>query len=126
MRKLLLFFAAFTLIPLAMSDAGASTHFQLDRSEPADEATLDAPPTEIRLWFTQVPQMEGARIALLDDAGERVALGEVKQGAEDRKMIHAPIEARITDGDYRIRWRAMAQDGHVVDGELTFSVSSTH
>jgi len=123
MRKLLILVTALALTPLALTDATAAVHFQLSRSAPADEAVLEAPPTEVQLWFSQEPQMEGARIVLLDGDGDIVPTGPVEQGAEDRNMIHTPIEGSVGDGDYSIRWRAMAQDGHVVDGTLTFSVA---
>jgi copper transport protein len=111
-------------VGLSVNHAEAGVHFQLVKSEPADESVVGEAPDAIRLWFSQEPQMQAARIRLMYEGNQRVELGKVVQGADEKTMIMAPVAGRLEAGAYMIAWRAMAQDGHVVTGELTFTVNA--
>ena len=100
--------------------SGAGLHFGLDKSVPAKDASV-APPGELRLWFTQEPQDNSIVIRLM--AGdELVETGPAMQDPDDGKAFSAAIESALAAGAYSINWRGMAQDGHVVRGEIPFSV----
>ena len=95
-------------------------HFALSRSEPAAEATV-SPPEELRLWFTQAPQDKSASIHLL--AGDAVVeTGPAIPDSEDDRVYSVAVGRTLEDGAYNIAWRAMAADGHVVRGEIPFTV----
>lgn len=58
----------------------------------------------------------------------------IKRGSEDsvelkipRKMIktHTVELPDFTAGEYVIKWRAVAQDGHVMSGEITFTLAGS-
>jgi len=99
---------------------GEGLHFGLDKSVPAKDASV-APPGELRLWFTQEPQENSIVIRLM--AGEELIQTEpAVQDPDDGKVFSAAIEGALGAGAYSINWRGMAQDGHVVRGEIPFSV----
>ena len=109
---------------LALLLAGAAghlaLHFSLSKSEPAAEAMV-APPDELRLWFTQAPQDNSMSIRLL--AGDAVVeTGPAIPDSEDDRVYSVAVRRTLEEGGYNIAWRAMAADGHVVRGEIPFTV----
>ena len=96
-------------------------HFALSKSVPEKDATV-APPDELRLWFTQEPQENSLSIRLL--AGEElVGTGPPEEDPDDGKVFRVAIEDAVGAGDYTIAWRGLGQDGHVVRGEIPFTVA---
>lgn len=97
-----------------------AVHFSLSRSEPAAEATV-FPPEELRLWFTQAPQENSMSVRLM--AGDApVETGPPIAAAEDDRVYSVAVGQSLEEGGYTIAWRAMAADGHVVRGEIPFTV----
>lgn len=97
-----------------------TVHFALSKSEPGADATV-SPPEELRLWFTQAPQSNSMSIRLM--AGDAVAeTGSPTPDSEDDKMYSVRVMQTLEAGSHRITWRAMAADGHVVRGEIPFTV----
>ena len=95
-------------------------HFSLSKSEPVAEATVD-PPEELRLWFTQAPQEKSTSIRLM--AGDAVVeTGPAISDSEDDRVYSVAVGRTLEEGGYTIAWRAMAADGHVVRGEIPFTV----
>ena len=95
-------------------------HFSLSRSEPAAEATVP-PPEELRLWFTQAPQDRSMSVRLM--AGDAVVeTGPATRDSEDDTVYSVAVGRTLEEGGYNIAWRAMAADGHVVRGEIPFTV----
>ena len=88
-------------------------HAKLEKSEPADKATLSAPPAHVELWFNEKPDVKTSKIAL------RSAAGPVKLG-----VVHsmADITGDMPDGAYTASWQTAGDDGHVLKGEFTFSL----
>ena len=98
-------------------------HFGLKSSVPADEAVVE-PPTEVRLWFTQVPQRNTTAIRLTNGGGEAVETGEVVQDAEDATSYSVALASPLAPGAYSVAWRGMAADGHVARGDFSFTVAT--
>lgn len=95
-------------------------HFSLSRSEPAADATV-SPPEQLRLWFTQAPQDNSMSVRLM--AGDAlVETGPAIPDSEDDKVYSVAVARTLEKGGYNIAWRAMAADGHVVRGEIPFTV----
>ena len=95
-------------------------HFSLSKSEPVAEATV-APPEELRLWFTQAPQDNSTSVRLM--AGDAVVeTGPAIPDSEDDRVYSVAVGRTLEEGGYTIAWRAMAADGHVVRGEIPFTV----
>lgn len=102
--------------------ASGLRHFELRRAFPAADTTLPAPPELVQLWFSEEPQSEGARIRLLDAAGELVEMGPTIVVPDTATSLRAVVPAPLPAGNYTVHWRAMARDGHVVTGEIPFAV----
>lgn len=92
-------------------------HIELDRSEPAAGAVLNAAPSEVFLRFTQAVEEESFTIRVRAPNGGDVTMGETQSGGR----AAAVDLARLTDeGLYRVRYRGVAADGHPVEGRLRF------
>lgn len=97
-------------------------HLTLRRSAPADGTSV-ATPSEIRLWFSQEPQRGSTTVTVTGPAGA-VAVGNVTVDADDNRTFFAPVESALPAGSYRVNWRTMASDGHVIRGEFGFTVTA--
>lgn len=95
-------------------------HFALSRSVPEKDASV-GPPGELRLWFTQEPQDNSLSIRLMA-GGDPVETGPAVQDPDDGRVFSVAIDNALGAGDYTIAWRGLGQDGHVVRGEIPFSV----
>ena len=97
----------------------AYAHIELDRSEPAAGAVLDASPAEVFLRFTDDVEEGSFTIRVVGPDGNPVTAGETQSGGR----AAAVNLARLTDdGVYRVRYRGVAADGHPVEGRLRFRV----
>jgi copper resistance protein C len=116
----LAFLAAAALLMLPVLPVHA--HVSLVRSAPEANATLSAPPPEIRLWFSEAPQTRGTSVRLVDAAGELVATTPAIADEADPRQVFIRPEAELAPGSYTVHWRAIAQDGHASNGRLEFRV----
>lgn len=115
------------LLALLLLSAGAATaatpfHFGLARSVPEDQATVEHA-SDVTLWFTEPPSEGTVSIRLVDGGGALVPAGDVVQDDADPKAFSISTEKPLATGGYTVSWRGMGDDGHVVRGTLTFTVS---
>jgi copper transport protein len=111
--------AAIALIALAPSVASA--HGLLRSSSPAADTVLAAPPTEIRLTFTEAPERTFTRVRLMGPGGHVFTRPlEILPG----NVVVARLSARLEPGEYRVEWQTAGDDGHPVSGAFNFRVAS--
>ena len=100
-----------------------SLHLSLIKSAPAADNTVAAL-DEVRLWFSEEPQEGATSIRLVDSSGELVETEKVKAEEDDSTIFHSALTAHAMPGVYRVVWRTMAADGHVVSGDFSFSLQA--
>ena len=127
LRNLLL--AILLVLPIA-----ANAHSPLASSSPQNGETLDESPTEIFMEFElpaklikvnltkQSYKQEKNLLGRLfgGDDGESIPLGTSFLMTIDKRQV-IPLPS-LQDGSYSLTWRAMGEDGHVVKGELIFTI----
>jgi methionine-rich copper-binding protein CopC len=96
-------------------------HTKLEKSEPAAGATVAAP-KQIQLWFNEKIDVAVSKIELTSPSGT-VELGPPH--SMGGKTLMAAVTGKIAAGTYTVAWQTAGDDGHVVKGDYTFSVSST-
>jgi len=96
-------------------------HARLLRSSPSALARLATPPSELRLWFSERPELRFSFLSLVDSAGTTIPLGAVVTG--DSMSLVAPIEKALSAGRYSVAWRTAAADGHSTSGRFLFTVA---
>lgn len=96
-------------------------HFGLAKSAPADKSTVHAL-TEVRLWFTEAPQEGTVSIRIVGPDEAPVPTTDPVRDPEDAKAFAVGLSGAAAAGAYTVSWRGMGSDGHVVRGELGFTV----
>jgi len=104
---------------LALLPAALAMHLHLLKSSPKDGEAVTTPTREIRLWFSEKPEVTVSTITLLRSDSSVVSIGKVA-GTEDTLSLKAPIPAALPVGSYMVKWRALSRDGHAVRGSYTF------
>lgn len=99
----------------------ALAHGLLRSSSPAAESVLTRPPRDIRLTFTEAPELTFTRIRLVGPAGE-IPLEPLE--ILPQKVALAKIPGALAPGVYRVEWRTAGADGHPVSGQFSFSLDS--
>ena len=110
-----------------MIAGAAARHLKLIRSEPATNAALTTAPTEVKLWFSQRPELTVTSVKVKSGTGTSAverALAPLARSAAAGSPIVAPIGAALGTGHYEIVWRTMARDGHVLNGVIPFDVGA--
>lgn len=98
----------------------ASAHATLESAEPATQSRVDAPPTEIRLRFSQPVAITSTAIRVL--AVDGGVLSGSARAEEDGFVVVAPVSRVVTGQGYTVRWRVIGKDGHSPAGVFTFGV----
>ena len=109
--------AAFALTLVLASAAQA--HSLLLSSVPPAGAVVNGAPV-VTLRFNNRIEKKLSRIRLAPPRGEAQALTVRADGAVD--ALEAPLPP-LAAGRYRVDWRVLSTDGHVVSGTFAFSVS---
>jgi methionine-rich copper-binding protein CopC len=107
----------------APADAEAP-HLRLERSTPAADSTVAASPPEIRLFFSEPPQMRGTSVRLTRGPEALVQTTDAAADGEDPKQVFIRPAEPLTPGAYTVHWRVIAQDGHTQRGTFEFRVAT--
>lgn len=117
-----------TLAPAAESTllADAPPHLRLVSTSPAADTTLTSSPSEIRLNFSEPPQMRGTTVRLADASEALVPSTDAAADEDDRSQVIIRPEAPLAPGRYTVHWRVIAQDGHTQRGSFDFTVRAAN
>ena len=101
----------------------AAAHGILERSDPAANASLDAPPRQVVLWFNEPVDATFSSATVADAQGRRVSRDAALSA--DRRVLQVPV-GDLSSGLYTVRWRVLsAVDGHTTSGAFVFAVGQT-
>ncbi|HSJ25305.1 MAG TPA: copper resistance protein CopC [Longimicrobiales bacterium] len=120
--------AAVAIIGAPAVDAGVRTadaaarHLRLDWSRPAADTVLAASPAEIRLGFSEAPQMNGTTVRLTLGSDQLVVTTAAAADPQDGRQVFIQPEAPLAAGTYTVHWRVLARDGHAQRGTFTFRI----
>jgi copper transport protein len=109
------------LIAISVAPSLALAHPRLKRSAPGAGERLSVVPTELRLWFTETPELAMTTIMLTDSAGNVVAIDPVERDTS-ALGVRAVIRRRLEPGSYTVTWRTAAADGHPTRGRFSFTL----
>jgi copper transport protein len=120
MRRLALV-AACVLGGAALAGGAVEAHANYVRSNPASDARLVKPPTEVRIEFSEPSDPKGSEIQVLDTSRKRHDKGDVGPSG-DPNGLRVSLEP-IADGGYTVAWTATsAVDGHTTKGSFAFAI----
>lgn len=107
----------FTLLALLLGIGVAAAHARLKQSVPADGSVLRVSPPQLTLIFS-----ESARLTVLwiePEGGARQKVAPLPASPAAEVMVALPP---LKPGKYVIAWRVLGDDGHVVPGQLHFTL----
>jgi methionine-rich copper-binding protein CopC len=109
---------------LALSVSPASAHTVLVNSIPQSESVINSLPQEVNITFAEdlIDIGNSNSITVLDSAGEDMSQGQVTVAGPTLSKALIPSDKT---GEYKVEYRAVAADGHVIEGEFTFTVDAS-
>lgn len=122
MRRVL---AALVAASVLLVLGGAATaHANYVKSNPASDARLTKPPTEVRVTFSETPDARGSDLAVLDVGGNRLDKRDVTLVPDEANTLRVTL-GTIGDGGYLVSWTTLsAVDGHETKGAFAFAVNA--
>ena len=96
----------------------AVAHTAVTQTNITNESHLAAPPKTFDLTLEHAASL--ASVKLTNGAGEAVKL-DYKPTAERKTDFQVPLPA-LGNGSYKIEWKTIAADGHVMEGAVSFMV----
>jgi methionine-rich copper-binding protein CopC len=106
-------------IVLALAAASIQAHTHLKKSTPADGSVVTASPPSVELTFSEAARLTAAWIQ--KDAGAKEKLTSLPEAPASQITVSLPV---LMPGTYVLSWRALSDDGHVVPGQIRFTVSA--
>jgi methionine-rich copper-binding protein CopC len=115
---------ATVLFAALLAPATVIGHAELDTVTPADKSTVQSPPTEIVMTFTEPVDPKKSSIKLVDAGGTVIDQGSIVDSANP-KLMRLPIAGDLGPAAYTVRWTtASALDGDLDHGTTTFTVAA--
>src|SRR6185503_1068881 len=109
---------------LILMGGAAAAHANYVKSNPASDAQLTKPPTEVRITFSETPDARGSDLAVLDTSGTRVDNRDVTLVTDEPNTLRVSL-GTIGDGGYLVSWTTLsAVDGHETKGAFAFAINA--
>jgi methionine-rich copper-binding protein CopC len=105
---------------LSFVAAAAQAHARLEQATPADGSNLKAAPSEVILRFSEAARLTAAWIQR--EGGVREKLHPLPERLAPEISVALPP---LTPGNYVLTWRVVGDDGHILPGQLRFTLLST-
>lgn len=119
-RKTLVVTAA--LISCAFVATAAQAHAKLTSTNPPAGAVVAESPKDLRLIFNEGLIAKFSGIELKTEKGEKIETGAAAADPADNKQLIVPLPAALADGVYSIKWHAVSEDTHKLEGAYSFTV----
>jgi len=114
--------AALVVLFTALLGAPAAlAHTSLQKSTPAEGASLAAPPAEVSLTFGEAVRLPAGPIRV---AGPGGAVWTVGQARVTGATVTAPVTATGPAGAYTLTWQVISDDGDTIRGTVRFTLTA--
>src|SRR5205807_4427103 len=110
------------LVVALAAPASAFAHAALLRTSPSASVTLNHPPKELDMTFSEAVEPAFATVSVTNPAAEQQTAGKPRRSATDPDTLVTPLKPNLPEGWYLVYWRAISADGHPVKGAFTFAV----
>jgi copper transport protein len=101
--------------------AAAWAHAALLRTDPLPSGTVNTPPKQLRLTYSEAVEPRFAIVSVTDAGAHQVTAGAPRRAAGNVDTLVVPLK-KLSQGWYLVWWRVISADGHPVRGAFTFAV----
>ena len=101
--------------------AAAWAHAALLHTVPEASRTVNTPPAEVQLTYSEPIEPRFAIVSVTDAAGQQVTSGAPQRAPGSPQTLVTQLR-RVPQGWYLVFWRVISADGHPVRGAFTFAV----
>jgi methionine-rich copper-binding protein CopC len=101
--------------------AAAWAHAALLRAVPSPSQTLNTPPKQLALTYSEAVEPRFAIVSVTDAAGHQQTAGPPTRSPANIDTLVVPLK-QLGEGWYLVWWRVISEDGHPVRGAYTFAV----
>ncbi|HEX5811844.1 MAG TPA: copper resistance CopC family protein, partial [Pseudonocardia sp.] len=105
-------------LALLLGAAPASAHTRLESSNPTDKSSVDAAPESVSLTFNEDISAEFATMSVVGPDGTNYQSGQVSAAGGQVSTAVSPLGPA---GVYQIGYRVVSDDGHPVQGKVSFT-----
>jgi copper transport protein len=115
---------AFLLAALAalVLPASAWAHAALLKTTPSASVTVNTPPKQVALTYSEAVEPRFAIVSVTDAAGTQQTAGRPAHSPTNPDELDVPLVRHMSQGWYLVFWRVISEDGHPVRGAFTFAV----
>jgi copper transport protein len=113
----------FAVLAVIVTPAFLFARARLVRTTPAASGHLAEAARELRLRFSEQPELKFTSVELHDSAGAVVALGPVTLVPGDGMGVSATSSQPLANGRYTVSWRTAPADGHATTGKYAFDAA---
>lgn len=99
----------------------ASAHADLKSSDPAQGATLQTAPQQIKLTFSEAVDVPADAIAVTGPDGSKWTVGQI---TKDDAVLTAPVTPAGPAGAYTLTYKVISDDGDAVSGKIAFTLAT--
>jgi len=107
---------------LGLGAPSAVAHSELVSSNPSASAIIQQLPEQVELEFNEdlLNLGSGNSVTIISPSGEDLGMGETNtDGSKITRLINTTSES----GTFKVKYRVVSADGHVVNGNYTFDVN---
>jgi copper transport protein len=98
-------------------------HAFILRSEPADGSSVNSPPSQVNVYFSDPLDIHYSTVQVLDSSGKQVDNKDVKNINGDESTLTVSLPSGLPDGVYTVSTKVLdATDGHVTTNAFSFGV----
>lgn len=116
--------ANFGLVIAAIFLAASTSlaHAKLVSSTPSAGETVAVSPSSVSLEFSVRVQSRMSSIEVKDPLGGSVNVGAIVE-SDQGKVVSVSLP-QLASGSYRVEWRALSADDHMIEGSFEFSIAA--
>lgn len=123
-RRLLLVAFPLALSLVMLFPQTSMAHAILLRSDPAQDSTIDAAPSQVRMWFTENLNPAFTTASVLAGGTLRVDTNHSHISSTDPTELDVSLQPDLKTAVYVVIWRTRsAADGHVLSGSFLFTLA---